>query len=185
VLKAEALVPASAFAQLEKLLLRPLVALAPKHQLCLVLDALDECGTQRSRKPLLEALINVLPKLPANVKLLVTSRSLGPMADIDQVFGTQLCSITSHLELDTVENQRDIMKYTQFMLRTLTVNKGLGPTWPGVEMTQKLAQSANGLFLWVYTACSLITRSYKPDKALEIFIWPRRSATGGSLHYCF
>jgi hypothetical protein len=170
VLKADALVPASATAQLEKLLLQPLVALGQNQQLCLLLDALDECGTQESRKPLLQALIKVLPNLPANVKLLATSRSLGPMADIDQMFGTQLSSITSHLELDTMENQRDILKYTQFMLGTLAIKRGLGPTWPGHAMTQKLAQSANGLFLWVYTACSLITRSYKPNTVIEIFI---------------
>jgi hypothetical protein len=70
-----------------------------------LLDALDECGTDESRRPLLDAFANVLPELPENIKVLVTSRSLGPEADIDHLLAEQLWSMTSHLELDSMANR--------------------------------------------------------------------------------
>jgi WD40 repeat protein len=170
VLKEDGFIPTSPSAQLQKLLIQPLITQGPTEQMCLLLDALDECGTQESRKPLLKALATALPRMPQNVKLFVTSRSFGPQADIDQVFGKQLDSITSHLELDSMENHRDILQYTKSRLQEIIDAQDLDPTWPGDHITQKLAQSTDGMFLWAYVACTFIANSYRPDETLMDFI---------------
>ena len=148
ILKVDSLIPTSLSAQFEKILLRPLVACGQTEHLCLVLDAFYECGTHESREPLLAALAGLLPKLPGNIKLFVTSCTQGPNADIDQVFAKQLASMTNHLDLDSTDNQADILQYTQYRLKKIAQTKELDEMWPELDTIQKLADSADGLFLW-------------------------------------
>ena len=64
------------------LLQQPLSAVATEvgHPVLIVLDALDECGTPELRQSLLHVLRDCLPDLPANFRVLITSR---PDEDID------------------------------------------------------------------------------------------------------
>ncbi|PAV23025.1 WD40 domain containing protein [Pyrrhoderma noxium] len=68
--------PSSLKAKFEILLRSPLSIVSTKVRglVLIVLDALDECGTLELRQSLLDVLRDHLPTLPANFRILITSR---------------------------------------------------------------------------------------------------------------
>ena len=74
-------------AKFDILLQQPLSAVATKlgHPVLIVSDALDECGTPELRHSLLHVLRDRLPALPANFRVLITSR---PDEDIDTLISS-------------------------------------------------------------------------------------------------
>jgi hypothetical protein len=59
--------------QLEMFIIKPLHEVAFLSPVLVVIDALDECGTEQERNDLLEAIAKDLSSLPNFVKVLVTS----------------------------------------------------------------------------------------------------------------
>ena len=72
-----------------------------------VIDALDESGAEATRAPVLEALIASDAKLPANIRILLTSR---PLVDIwEALNASQHVFIRSLDDIDTESTTRDIV----------------------------------------------------------------------------
>ena len=97
--------------QFEKLILEPLQQVADRQlPIIIVIDALDECGTERERRDLLTIIGTGLADLHPSVKLLITSR---PDGDLQAAFASMAESVytydlTSHRG-DFVS--RDIQEY--------------------------------------------------------------------------
>ncbi|KIJ46245.1 hypothetical protein M422DRAFT_250289, partial [Sphaerobolus stellatus SS14] len=107
----------------------------------IVIDALDESGNINSRKSLLHFLTEHAAQLPSNFRIFVTSR---PERDINKANQNVKWM---HLDDQKDEAKKDIVNYLHHELGTL----------PGDDLPksayEQLAEMADGLFQWAFTAC--------------------------------
>ncbi|KAJ3127226.1 hypothetical protein HK098_006591 [Nowakowskiella sp. JEL0407] len=131
----------------EHLLLNPLneIAQTELKPVVLVVDALDETGMIGYRSEILQVFSVHCKKLPAFVKLLITSR---PEEDIVKTFRKLK---TKQLEATSSENREDAMIYSKSFLR----EQGLSPE--EVEnLAELLSEKSGGLFVWLAMACRIL-----------------------------
>ena len=138
----------------------------PEHIL-IVLDALDECGTPESRRDLIRVLRDDLPSLPPDFRFIITSR---PEKDILTFTSLHSPSIRI-LDLDNRmdESRLNVFTFIKHELEglksseTLRISQG----YPWDEGLQRLADTADGLFIWASTAIRFICEE-KGFKRLEL-----------------
>ncbi|KIJ33644.1 hypothetical protein M422DRAFT_264414, partial [Sphaerobolus stellatus SS14] len=110
----------------------------------IVIDALDESGNINSRKSLLHFLTEHAAQLPSNFRIIVTSR---PERDINKANQNVKWM---HLENQKDEAKRDLVSYLHHELGAL----------PGADLPksayEQLAEMADGLFQWAFTACQFM-----------------------------
>jgi len=142
--------------QWKKLLIEPLQKLSESTvgPVVIVIDALDESGTAKTRSDLLRILsgklqnsaVPQITELPKNFRFIVTSR---PLRDIQNAFaGVQHIRRISMDDIPPDVAERDIYAY---MSRRLGVLSHFGSK----EFTA-LAKKADGLFEWARLACESI-----------------------------
>jgi len=129
----------------ELLMLLTSVPKPPPRTLVLVIDALDECGDPRTRKPLLSCLLNASSNVPW-IKVVITSR---PEHDI-QTFFEQNSVESRDLGKDD-ENRDDIMLFSRQRMASIASNRYLPSDWPGEESLKQLVDRSGGLFIFVET----------------------------------
>ena len=132
--------------QWQKFILEPLSQLADSstRNVVIVIDALDE---SRTRAGILNILATRGADLPANVRILLTSR---PLADIRKSLHTKSHILTRSLDdIDCVSTTRDITLYISTEL------KEVDGTF-GDEHFRQLAAKSDGLFEWARLACDFI-----------------------------
>ena len=118
----------------------------------IVIDALDESGNDSSRQPILRLLTTQLTELPANCRVIITSR---PLEDIHKSLHT--ASHVRHLSMDDIPPEsttRDIQRYVSDKLGTL------GDIFND-EHFHTIARKSDGLFEWARLACEYIARTNK------------------------
>ena len=136
--------------QWRKLIVEPLSRMegSSTGNVVVVIDALDESGAEVTRSAFLQVLAAYDAKLPANIRILLTSR---PLVDIGEVL-----SIAQHvraMSLDHINIERtmgDIRLYISARL------KSLGDTFSGENLHQ-LAVKSDGVFEWARLACDFIS----------------------------
>jgi hypothetical protein len=132
----------------------------------LIIDALDECGSEADRKILLRVLSKGFLALPSFIRIMVVSR---PEFDIQHALGSHLHLCPYPLDMDSATN-KDVLEYVRHRLDEIRVREGcLDARWPGDEKIGSLADSAGGLFIWASTAC-LYIESHDPDLRLSELI---------------
>ena len=129
----------------ELLMLLTSVPKPPPRMLVLVIDALDECGDARTRRPLLTCLLNTCSNVPW-IKVVITSR---PEHDI-QTFFEQNSVERRDLGKDD-ENRDDIMLFSRQRMALVAANHYLPANWPGDERLKQLVDRSGGLFIFVET----------------------------------
>ena len=145
-------------AKFDILLQQPLYAVAAKvgHPVLIVLDALDECGTPEQRQSLLHILRDCLTTLPANFRVLITSR---PDEDINPLISS------SHfrrmiLDQHSIESKGNVFTYIKSRFDDMKSSGKLKVPedcdWD--NSIQRLAESADGLFIWASTAIKFVDR---------------------------
>jgi hypothetical protein len=165
--------------QFTKLIIEPLSSIegpitAP---LVLVLDALDECGDAKQRRTLLAVLAAESRKLPATIRMFITSR---PEFDIRSAFKSQPHILAHELDINSKENTEDILTYLHRRMsniRTTNVYFSFEEEWPGKEAIGRLSRRASGLFVWAATASEFI-EGHDPVVRLEILL--NGDATSGA-----
>ena len=132
----------------------------PLHQskikskpILVVLDALDECGLQNSRRALLQVLEDKLSTLPANFRFLITSR---PEEDI-----TSSLSYLSEIRtarLDNYNGTNDVHLYICTKLDKMRERRMIDvkDELEFDDMKQQLSETADGLFIWASTAIRIV-----------------------------
>ena len=133
--------------------------------LVVVIDALDECGTEGTRQQLLVNFLE-MSSLTRWLKIILTSR---PNEDIRTHFDKAVRKFC-RLDLDAEDSFNDIMKFAQKRLEGIAEKKLLAPTWPGELKTKELARRASGLFIWVQTACAFIEDTPNPGYRLGVVL---------------
>ena len=141
----------------------------------LIIDALDECGSEADRKILMQVLSRGFSSLPSFIRIMVVSRQ---EQDILRVLGSHSHVRRYPLDIDSVTNKDDVSEYMRHRLENIRINnRWLGDDWPGEDRISSLANQAGGLFIWASTAC-LYIESYAPNRRLSELV--NRQSEGNS-----
>jgi len=143
----------------------------------LIIDALDECGSEADRKILMQVLSKGFSDLPSFIRIMIVSRH---EQDIQHALGSHLHVRPYPLDIDSVTNKDDVSKFIRHRLEEIRIKDGcLGDHWPGNDKISSLANDAGGLFIWASTAC-LYIESYAPNRRLSELVnkQPEGSSSG-------
>ena len=132
--------------QWEKFILEPLSRLqgSSTGNTVIVIDVLDESGGEASRATVLKVLSTLGADLPANVRIVLTSRWLPDVAKV--LNRAQHVHVRSLDENDDELTARDIHLYMSGQLRKLDGTFSNEDFW-------RLAEKSGGLFEWAHLAC--------------------------------
>lgn len=133
----------------------------------IIIDAMDECGTARTRKDLLR-LLGEFTKLPPNFRFFITSR---PELDLHKAFTSSLWSSYVHaVELDctSAETRSNVLTFLKHEMRDIAEpyeDTDLLPQWEA--NVEKLADASAGLFISASTAVKMVEVSDDPFGTLQ------------------
>ena len=173
------------YAQFQSLLEEPSKAVAalPNHPpIIIIIDALDECGNEKSRKGLLEFLSRHIQNLPALFRILVASRD---EKDIRSAFSrpnTNQFVKPVPLRIDDDATTHDIAEYFQYHLMSIATDSGLSSEWPGPGVVDQLTVHAGGLFIWASTAIGFIEDGLAEERLPIILNISKRGESLAKLH---
>ena len=130
-----------------------------------VIDGLDECGSETDREVLMQALSKGFSNLPSFMRVVVVSR---PETDIEDTLASHNAVHPCRLHIDSEATQEDISNFLRRRFSEIREKKHsqLGADWPGHDKIGSLTNSAGGLFVWASTAC-LYINGYDPDERLN------------------
>ncbi|EJC98417.1 WD40 repeat-like protein [Fomitiporia mediterranea MF3/22] len=167
---------ATAATQFENLLHSPLVSSRDAMQgpVVIVLDALDECGTEKSRQSLMQSFRKGLRLLPKNFRFLITSRR---ESDINQVFSSaeNICSVGLDHTSGTCKD--DVLHYLDYELRNVFAGKALRIPDDWRYRMDRLTEASESLFVWASTAVKLVDCD-NPARALQDLVSHSSSLSG-------
>lgn len=144
--------------------------------LVIIIDALDECEREEDIRLLITLFSRVHHQDPVKLRVFVTSRPELPIRlGFSKVKGTYL-DLTLHTIPDTVV-ENDLRTYFNHELarirddynNTVSQDRKLPSTWPGLSVIEDLAQIANPLFIFAATVCRFLAdrRSGAPNTKLR------------------
>ena len=124
------------------------------YPILVVLDALDECGTEANRESLLHILKRELPTLPSKYRFLLTSRPEGAIVSFLSL--PTVYSVT--LDNNSQDSKDDVRIFINSELERFQEDGGLKvpSNWPWEDNIEKLSKAADGLFIWASTALKFI-----------------------------
>lgn len=133
-----------------------------------IIDALDECGSEKDRKNVVQVLSKGFSDLPPFIRVVVSSRQ---EPDIKGALGSHPAVSSYYLDINSPGTKDDITEFLQYRLAEIRTSSeyeyiSFPPNWPGDEVIRTLRDRAAGLFVWASTAC-LYIESYDPIGRLE------------------
>jgi hypothetical protein len=143
------------------------------HAPVIVVDALDECGSDDSHSSQRQILLDTITswtRLPRSFKLLITSRDdRVPISFQDPL----LCHKITLETGDSVssETQSDIRVFFERTFAHIRLTLGFPLTWPEELEIDQLTKRSAGLFIWAKTAMEFIgERRGKPRAKLQLVL---------------
>ncbi|KAF7969148.1 hypothetical protein HWV62_28238 [Athelia sp. TMB] len=162
-----ALVSAHLSRQFEAFIAGPLRRHQTDRPIILVIDALDEAVPDEAHTDLLTILRDEVAKLPARIRIFVTSR---PTRVIEQ-FLSDREHITPHtLDIDSAESQHDIATYIDSMVRDDVIRSQMGTPWPDEALIRDLQVRTEGHFIWIATMFGYLRSAYQPREKLRALL---------------
>ena len=142
--------------QFEELLFAPLQK--TNEPILIIIDALDECN-KKDRSELLSVLLSKIEQLPM-VKVMITSR---PERDIAKLLWKKGLIRSSGLRGSGAvdSSMQDVLRYVSHFFAHSDELQSVQSYAP------RLAKTANGLFIYAYTACQYLQESTDLEAALE------------------
>jgi hypothetical protein len=136
-------------AQFDNLMLLPAKEVDMIGPILIIIDALDECGSQDQRAALLQVLSR-LEELPISFRFLITSR---PEKDIMTIFSKIPWVKASDLDRsDELITNSDIRQFVRKRLENVAELEGK----PIDDLARQISDCSGGLFQWASTACKYI-----------------------------
>ena len=136
----------------------------PKQCLVFVIDALDECGDDQSRRVLLKSLADAAA-YASWLKLIITSR---PEVDIQRFFYAP--GQSSHLRYDLAADENatsDLRIFAQDRFRRLASMRHLPFPWPEPSLFEGVISRAAGLFIFIKTVALVLEKCEDPTESLK------------------
>ncbi|KZP25176.1 hypothetical protein FIBSPDRAFT_1041650 [Athelia psychrophila] len=136
-----------------------------------IIDALDESGSEAGRQDLMRTLSEGVSQLPSFLRLLIVSRR---ERDILEQFKHSPIR-REELRIDTKTGQEDIDAFIRSRLREIReanidyMGEAL-KDWPDEGEIHTLGGLASGHFIWAATACRMIAVSGDPRKAMSALL---------------
>ena len=135
----------------------------PKPTLAFVVDALDECGDNRSQKYILEALTGVAAQVPW-LRIIITSR---PESGIKRFFDNRAHLSELRCDLDADQDaSEDLKRFAKHEFDLLAKARTLSTTWLENWLFDKVVSHANGLFIFITTVVRSLEYSGDPRESL-------------------
>ena len=135
--------------QWERFIVEPLSRLegSSTGNVVVVVDALDESGSEATRASILAALTPNSGKYPVNIRIFLTSR---PLVDTQEVLSaSEHIRIRSLHDINVESTEVDIRLYVAYRLRSLR------NTFSDADI-QQVAAKSDGVFEWARLACNFI-----------------------------
>ena len=154
--------------------------LRPKRSLVFVIDALDECGDDKSRPDVLKVLTDTAAQAPW-LKIIITSKR---EADIQRFFDTPKAR-TSHIPCDLDaddESSSDLRTFAQDQSSWVALKQHLESPWPEQSLFDGIISRAAGLFIFVKTIALALKHCEDPTALLKITL-QGSSGTGSTSLY--
>ena len=152
----------------------------PKHALVFVIDALDECGDDKSRPDVLRVLSDAAAQAPW-LRIIITSR---PEVDIQRFFDTPDAR-TSHMRYNLAtddEASSDLRTFAQDRFRWVALKQHLESPWPEPSLFDGIISRAAGLFIFVKTIALALEHCEDPTALLKVTL-QGPSGTGSTSLY--
>ncbi|KAI0896280.1 vegetative incompatibility protein HET-E-1 [Annulohypoxylon nitens] len=168
--------------QWEKLIINPLSKLHGRHlesTVLIVIDALDECESERDVRVLIRALSTSRLLHNVRLRIFVTSRpdilirhGFTKIPEVErEVFALH------HISPDIVD--RDISIFFENHFLAIREERGFDDDWPGTRIIKRLVEISCGLFIWASTACRFIREGRRlATRRIKILINGYRSGVG-------
>ncbi|KAG8987953.1 hypothetical protein FRB90_003045 [Tulasnella sp. 427] len=159
--------------QFEQLLKTPLITLEAQSQpVLLIVDALDEFHDAVDAKELIDLISEHATSLPPNVKFLLTSRPERTL-----ITSLNQCQVEN---MDSLEdNEADVRVFIEARFAAINQMPGakdkVGENWPSRKEMDLVANMAQGLFQWAYTAMAYIGEGSHDIRLKEILASPALS----------
>jgi hypothetical protein len=137
--------------------------LHPVHPLVFVIDALDECGDNRSRPDILKVLTDTAAQAPW-LKIIITSRTED---DIQHFFDA--LTQPSYLPYDLAADQdanADLRTFARSQFNLVVKDWHLPTPWPEESDFNRVISRANGLFIFIKTLVLALGRCEDPKESL-------------------
>jgi hypothetical protein len=135
----------------------------PKRPLVFVIDALDECGDNRSRPDILKVLTDATAYAPW-LKVIITSR---PEVDIQRFFDA-LAKGRLRYDLATDrEATADLRTFARREFDMVALEWHLPTPWPEESLFNEVTSRANGLFIFIKTVVLALERCQDPTESLK------------------
>ena len=145
--------------QWEQLILHPLSKLNVHSSLSIiviVIDALDECDSDRDIRIILRLLSMANSLTNIRLRIFVTSRPEIPIrCGFQQIPESERQGFVLHdIEPDIVN--RDLNLFFEHNFVAIREERGFDMDWPGGPIVKRLVEISCGLFIWASTACRFI-----------------------------
>ena len=139
----------------------------PMHALVFVIDALDECGDDQSRRILLRVLTDAAIQAPW-LKIVITSR---PEVDIQRFFDSPAQSPPLRYDLTTDEKATsDLRIFAQSRFTRLALKRHLQSPWPEPSLLDGVISRAAGLFIFIKTVALALEQCKDPTESLKAIL---------------
>ncbi|KAJ4262907.1 hypothetical protein NW762_006520 [Fusarium torreyae] len=168
--------------QWEQLILIPLSKLtrsAWPQPIVLILDALDECDSEKDIRVILRVLATARTLSSMKLRIFITSRPEIPIrhgfAMIPDV--EQQVFVLHEISPDLVD--RDLSLYFRDSFSVIREERGYTDDWPGGKTIKRLVDNSCGLFIWASTACRFIREGRRlASKRISTLLNGHRSGAG-------
>jgi len=140
----------------------------PKRALVFVIDALDECGDDKSRPALLRVLTDAAAQARW-LRIIITSR---PEVDIQRFFDSP-DTRTSHVRYDLAsdgEASSDLRAFAQDQFGWVALKRHLRDPWPEQLLFDGVVSRAAGLFIFVKTIALALEHCEDPTAFLTAIV---------------
>lgn len=148
--------------QWDKLIHRPLSFLngnSSPSPILFVIDALDECGSERDVLALPSILANASQLKHVRLRILITSRvKLLVSQGFENLSGTAYRE-TDHGDIPPMIINRDLNLFFMSQLSAIATEYKFEDGWPGPPFIERLVDMSCGLFIWASSACRIIGES--------------------------
>ncbi|UKZ71702.1 uncharacterized protein TrAtP1_012651 [Trichoderma atroviride] len=148
------------YIQWEKLIIEPLSLLEPQtaqSPLLIIVDALDECDSERDMALLIESFVSTVATVKnIPLRMFVTSR---PDRPINLGFGIVSINLRHYFALHSIEQSivdSDLMIYYRHQLAQLSQRHSWDEGLTSDDIIQSLVHKSHGLFIHAATVCRFI-----------------------------
>jgi hypothetical protein len=156
-----------------------LLASPSSPRVLLVVDAVDECGTNDDMSRIVELLLDARGINQTAFRIFVTSR---PEVAIRNEFGHDLGQRHLSLVLHQISEfivQNDLFNFLHHHFTEIRQSRRLGADWPGDANIHRLVALSGNLFIWAATVCRFVSKGGRLVKKRLSSVLERSLGAGG------